>query len=559
MHPSSFVLLLALALPLTAQRISETEPNNSSGQAQVVALGSEVNASLTAGDEDWFQFTTTGNHVKLYSHGSTSVDTVFDLFDATGTNLLAVNDDTDGFFSSISINLAAGTYQLRVTGWGPFTTGSYQLEFGKMGTIAATGNESEPNDSRLQATPIGGGAIIDGSLSSATDEDWYRIALGGPNAGVWFEILEGEAPWVSNHRYEIYDSAGALLAPTGTFGENTGNSSNTMIRSNELRCWPAGTYYLVIKNSTSASGLGAQIPQGNYRLRLRTMPMGFNPVAETEPNNTIQTANPITLSGAVTATITTANGADPSDIYGPVTLTTPRVLQFQTSQGATAPLLDSTIRLLDENGAILGQWTFGNTLTTTSHARATVNFSTPPGTFYFEVLSPGINPSQGGSYQFAIGSSVPNYVPATYSIDDVNNACLGSNGSRPTIAIESSSELPVLGTNFSRRVTSLPPSSPVFLNEGLSTQVGLGGTIALPYDLGAMGAPNCLVYVDPAASQLYFGSPTGELTISTNQPNLVAFRGIPIFEQAIVLDLAANTLGLTTSNYARRILGDRQY
>ena len=120
MHSSSFVLLLALALPLAAQRISESEPNNSSAQAQVVGLGSEVNASLTAGDEDWFQFTTTGNHVKLYSHGSASVDTVFELFDAAGTNLLAVNDDTDEFFSSISINLAAGTYQLRVTGWGPF-------------------------------------------------------------------------------------------------------------------------------------------------------------------------------------------------------------------------------------------------------------------------------------------------------------------------------------------------------------------------------------------------------------------------------------------------------
>lgn len=557
MRLSSIFALSALATTLAAQRGPETEPNNTSGQAQVVTLGSQLDAALTAGDEDWFEFTTTGGNVALYAHGGVDTDTVFELFDATGTTLLAVNDDSDGFFSAMSLNLAAGTYQLRVTGWAPSTSGPYQLEFGEIATVAATGSETEPNDSLAQADPLAGGDVIDAALSSGSDEDWYEITLTAPRTGVWFEIGEGSTPWVSNHRWEIYDSVGTLLGPTATFGANNGNSSPTSIRSSQIRSWPAGTYYLVVRNSTFAIGLGNSIPQGDYRLRLVTMPMGTATFSETEPNNTIATANSLPLGGRVDGSITNNPGADPNDIYGPFAITTPVVLQFQTMQGTSGPLLDSTIRLLDENGTAVQTWTVGNTLSPSSHARATVAFSYSE-TYYIEVVSPGASASQAGTYALEIGQSAPPHVLSSYDIAEVNGLCLGSNFVRPTLSVDSPGERPVLGTNFSRTVGSLPANAPFFLIEGLSDEVALG-TIPLPYDLGQNGAPDCFVHVSPAATALYLGTPSGEVEINTTMANSVVFRGIPIYEQAIVLDLPANTLGITSSNYARKLLGERHF
>jgi len=543
-----------LASALMAQRVPETEPNNSAGQAQVVALGSQVDAFLTAGDEDWFQFTTTGGNVRVYAHGATATDTVFELYNSSGSTVLAVNDDSDAYFSRISLNVGAGTYLLRVTGWASFTTGSYQLEVGEVVTIAATGSESEPNGSLAQADNLVGGDVIDGSLSSSADQDWYRITLTSPRTGIWFLIEEGDAPWVSNHRYEIYDSGGVLLSPSSTYGVNAANSSSSEIRSSEVRSWPAGTYYLVIKNSTFPGGYGSLVPQGNYRLQLVTMPMGQTPISESEPNNTIQNATPVSYGSGALGTVTA--GSDAVDIYGPFVVSGPTVMQFQTTQGASSPLLDSTMRLLADDGTPLSTWTYGNTLTSTSHARATALVSVTPATYYVEVASPGAAVSQSGSYVFEIGARAAPYAIASYSIAEVNSQCLGSNSLRPTITVDSPGERPVLGTNLSRTVRQLPPFAPFFTIEGLSDEIG-NGSIPLPFDLGSLGAPNCFVHVDPVAVLLNFGNASGVVRLDSTQANSVVFRGMPIYEQAVALDPAANSLGLTASNYARRLLGER--
>jgi hypothetical protein len=556
-HPA--LVSCSLCCGLCAQRGPEVEPNNSSAQAQAVALGSQLDATLVAGEQDWFSFATTGGNVRLFAHGPTDLDTVFELRDAAGTTVLAVNDDSSGYFSSITCNLAAGTYTLKVTGWSPATAGSYELEIGQIGTIPATGVESEPNGTLAQANPIAGGDSIDASLASVADQDWYRITLTAPRTGLWFLIGEGQAPWVGSHRWEIYDAAGVLLAPTSTLGSNAGNSSGTEIRSSQIRCWPAGTYHLVVKNSTAPSALGLLVPQGNYRLRLCTMPMGQGAItAEVEPNNSVATATPMNLGGRASGTITNSAGADGNDVYGPFVFGTASVLQYQTMQGTTGALLDSTVRLLAEDGTPLVTSTVGNTLTTTSHARATVSFSLAPATYFVEVLSPGTNPAQAGSYFFEIGASEAPFVVASYSLGDVNSACLGSNSLRPTLSVDSPGESPVLGTNLSRKVGMLPPFAPFFLIEGLSDEFA-NGVIPLPYDLGPLGAPNCTLNVDPVSNVLYLGSASGEVVLNATQANSIVFRGLPIYEQVIVLDLAANALGLTGSNYARRLFGERHF
>jgi len=555
----SFLLCCSLTCAVAAQRGPEVEPNDTSAQAQVVALGVQLDAALTAGDQDWFQFTTTGGHVRLFAHGSVELDTVFELRDANGTTILAVDDDSSGYFSAIACNLAAGTYQLRVIGWSPTTAGAYQLEFGQMGTIAATGAESEPNDSLAQANVVAGGATIDASLGSATDQDWYRLTLTAPRTGIWFLIGEGAAPWVSNHRYELRDAAGALLAPTSSLGSNAGNSSAQELRTSQIRCWPAGTYHLVVKHAPAPSGYGLLVPQGNYRLQLTTMPMGQGaPVAEAEPNNSVATATPMALGGRASGAITNDAGADPNDVYGPFVFNEASVLQYQTMQGTSGALLDSTVRLLDADGDLLATSTVGNTLTTTSHARGTVSFFVAPQTCYVEVRSPGGSAAQAGSYFFEIGAGPAPYGLASYSLGDVNTLCVGSNALRPTLSVDSPGERPVLGTNFSRTVGSLPPFAPFFLVEGLSDEFA-NGFIPLPFDLTALGAPNCAVHVDPLANQLFLGNASGEVVLNSAQANSIVFRGLAIYEQVIVLDMGANALGLTASNYARRLLGERSF
>ncbi len=559
MRPSTLVFptiafAAAFACPAVAQRVAEVEPNNTSAAAQAIVLGSQVDATLAAGEEDWFEFSTTGGNAVLISHGPTDVDTVFELFDSTGTTLLAVNDDTDAFFSALSVDLAAGTYQLRVTGWGPTTAGPYQLELGEVATVGNTGTENEPNDSLGQADPLAGGDVIDGVLGSG-DEDWYRIDLTAAATGVWFEIAEGAAPWVSSHRWELRDSGGGLLGPTTEFGPNAGDSSPSEIRSSTVRSWPAGTYYLVIKESSFPLGFGNAIPQGGYRLRLATMPVTGAPASESEPNDTVQQANAVTPGSSIAGSISASGGGDPVDIYGPFVISGPTVMQFQTRQGSSGPLLDSTIRLLDDDGNTVQQWTVGNLASPTSHARATVVFSRVE-TYYLEVRSPGNGAGQSGSYVLEVGAAASLHTAASYDLAEVNGICLGSNGLRPTLTVDSPGERPVLGTNMSRTVEFLPPLSPFFLVEGLSDEIGLG-SIPLPYDLGPLGAPDCGVFVDPLANQLILGSPSGTVALDNRMPTSVVFRGVPIYEQVVALDLAANALGITASNYARKLLGDR--
>jgi len=554
-----FLACCSLSGAAAAQRGPEVEPNDTSAQAQVVALGMQLDAALTAGEQDWFQFTTAGGNVRLFAHGAVELDTVFELRDASGTTVLAVDDDSSGYFSAISLNLPAGSYQLRVTGWAPTTAGTYQLEIGQIGAVGPTAVESEPNDTLGSANVVAGGDTIDGALGSATDQDWYRLTLTAPRTGIWFQIGEGAAPWVSNHRYEIHDAAGALLAPTASFGSNAGNANSQQLRTSQIRCWPAGTYYLVVKHAVAPSGYGLLVPQGNYRLQLTAMPMGQGmAMVEVEPNNTVATATPMGLGGRASGAITILSGADPNDIFGPFVINVASVLQYQTMQGSTGPLLDSTVRLLDADGDVLVTSTVGNTLTTTSHARGTVSFFVAPQTLYVEVRSPGGSAAQAGSYFFEIGVSAVPYVVASYSLDDVNTLCVGSNLLRPTLSVDSPGERPVLGTNFSRTVGSLPPFAPFFLVEGLSDEFA-NGFIPLPFDLSPLGAPNCAVHVDPLANLLFLGNASGQVVLNSAQANSIVFRGLQIYEQVIVLDMGANALGLTASNYARRLLGERGF
>jgi hypothetical protein len=158
----AILVSLLLASPLLAQQIAEVEPNDTLAAAQLVAAGAQVDAELLVGEVDWFRFVTTGGYMRLAV--TAAIDTQMELWDATGANCLAFNDDGQGLQSSVWMNLAAGAYHLKVEGFSATTGGSYALEVSLPGVRPLTQSEVEPNDALATATVVAGGAQVGASL-----------------------------------------------------------------------------------------------------------------------------------------------------------------------------------------------------------------------------------------------------------------------------------------------------------------------------------------------------------------------------------------------------------
>src|SRR5262245_58731901 len=109
---TSLFVALAATTSLSAQRILEQEPNGSAAAAQPVTLGSQVDANLAAGEQDWYSFTlTSAAEIHAQTSGNfainPSVDTAVFLYDASGTTLLAWDDSIRGVHSDVGVNLPA--------------------------------------------------------------------------------------------------------------------------------------------------------------------------------------------------------------------------------------------------------------------------------------------------------------------------------------------------------------------------------------------------------------------------------------------------------------------
>jgi hypothetical protein len=98
---------------------------------------------------------------------------------------------------------------------------------------------------------------------------------------------------------------------------------------------------------------------------------------------------------------------------------------------------------------------------------------------------------------------------------------------------------------------SLPPSSVVFLNFGVSTTSFSG--LPLPFELpGSASAPSgaCTVYHDIVGQLPVFTTASGSLVGGTNLAITVgpALHGASLFSQVMALDSTANAFGVVTSN-----------
>jgi len=93
------------------------------------------------------------------------------------------------------------------------------------------------------------------------------------------------------------------------------------------------------------------------------------------------------------------------------------------------------------------------------------------------------------------------------------------------------------------------PALPSVLLFGASNRTWNG--IPLPLDLAVLGAPGCLVYTSADVTTPTF---TSGMLLPIPVPNLPLLIGRSLFAQGIAVDLAANRLGVVTSDFARLVL-----
>jgi hypothetical protein len=134
---------------------------------------------------------------------------------------------------------------------------------------------------------------------------------------------------------------------------------------------------------------------------------------------------------------------------------------------------------------------------------------------------------------------------ATYTT--TGTGCPGTGGT-PTLQAANGS-LPVAGSQFNVQVSGMPWNTPAFMFMGTSN-TSYGGA-PLPFDLAPIGAPGCVLR---APGTYLFGVPNVLGTGLWNY-SIPYLPGQVFYNQAIIFDPAANSLGLTVSNVGEAVIG----
>lgn len=128
--------------------------------------------------------------------------------------------------------------------------------------------------------------------------------------------------------------------------------------------------------------------------------------------------------------------------------------------------------------------------------------------------------------------------------------CKGSSGKELALAGRA---WPKRGVPFYLDLAGGAPSSAAILALGLSETAWAG--IPLPFDLAPLGAPGCRLWHDFTVMAAALTDPSGAASQALPIPFDPALFGARLRASWLNLDSAANTLGLTTSAFARLIIG----
>lgn len=302
------ITLSLLVLPSTAA--AETEPNNTTAQANTIAIGfdkGEINATLTSNDLDFYKFTTVANMTYVFetfniqgSPGNRA--TGIRLFNASGTEIA---DDRYGNNGTGNVNarlvytfVNAGTYYIRVSR-AEFTTwtGSYSLRAlpkynqPNAGWDAQTG---EPNDTPEIANAIDVG--LSGSLTrdlfdhtsfvtANSDYDFYRFdAVAGRTYIIETYNVQG-TPRSRATGITLFNAVGTAIMDDEYGNAGTGATNTRMI----FTATSSDTYLIQVRRAEFVTWTGT------YSIRVLAKydepSAGWDAQDDAEPNDAIPIAN----------------------------------------------------------------------------------------------------------------------------------------------------------------------------------------------------------------------------------------------------------------------------
>ena len=204
-------------------------------EATPVALPSSTAGRVDpATDDDYFRFEVAERgEVAAYTTGD--LDAYGALYDSSGRELATDDDSGADFNFRIQRQLAAGTYYVRVSGFGRNRTGAYTLHLGGVGC-------DDHCDTRAEATLVALPSQTAGRIDRGDDLDFFR-----------FEVSSTSSSRLHIRTTGGFDTQGVLQRLDGgtiASDDNAGDGANFRIR----RDLAAGTYYVRVTSAGSETG-----------------------------------------------------------------------------------------------------------------------------------------------------------------------------------------------------------------------------------------------------------------------------------------------------------------
>ena len=289
-----------LVTSFSAAGNNEMEPNNTSGQAQLLSINQAVTGYISYQDDDDFYKIVLVQPGKLSVRLTSRINEVqikwinSELQEIRTNNDVRYGSEESPKIYEDTMDLEAGTYYIRVNKDGN-STGTYDL----IASFRAAGNnETEPNNTPAQAQTLSMNQTVTGYISYQDDNDYYRVVLTQPgklSVRLTSRINEVQIKWISGELQEIRANNDVRY----------GSEESPKIYEDAIDM-EAGTYYIRVNKDGSSTG--------TYDLITSFKAAGNN---EIEPNNTPAQAQTLSMNQTVTGYI---SYQDDNDYYKVVLL-----------------------------------------------------------------------------------------------------------------------------------------------------------------------------------------------------------------------------------------------
>ncbi len=174
---------------ITVQILDETdtnEPNDAPAMATPLSAGVAASGTIGfEGDEDWFTIDVPANtllQIAMTVSGQSAVKLQWALFDATGTNRIALSTEpATGMWrvESRAVGNTAGTYLIRVA-----DDDGRNADLARLYVLTVSfvnepdqNDLTSPNETSATATRVTAGQVINGYVAATSDFDYYSIQV----------------------------------------------------------------------------------------------------------------------------------------------------------------------------------------------------------------------------------------------------------------------------------------------------------------------------------------------------------------------------------------------